>query len=271
MRRMRVHGLVQLLTLALSSTAWSAQVSPSKDGIHVKKPKEDCPCPPTHVPNCPSDGLWCPPWWPCTFETGPVEPSSPVPLPISVTGYWMLPHSKISNLTLVPLTGSGGSGSRTLPFRLLGGLGASGGGESVSGSSSSPLFGPEIDYPLPSEATSWLPFDAVVQIYARVLVGDMEIDGENTDVQEYSGGVRLAVPLWKPSEFMLSPYVSVGPSYLNTEFGHVTGMEAALGLRMDYGLSRSLSLVLQLEIDTFWASDFFSWGPAGTAGLTIGF
>lgn len=200
-----------------------------------------------------------------------MDPAPSTPLPLSLTASWLIPKSKLSNLTLVPGSSSGGSNTKTTPLRLLGSLGGGGGGDSVSGSSSTPLIGPEVDLPLPSEATSWIPFDSMVQLYARVLVGGMEIDGEETSVQEYGVGVRLAVPLWKPVDLTLAPYVSLGLAYLDTEFGHVLGMDAALGIRMDYRLSHSLSLLLQLEIDTFWASDFTSWGPAGTAGLTIGF
>ena len=116
-----------------------------------------------------------------------------------------------------------------------------------------------------------MPFEAAAQIYARVLLGSMEIDGESTSVQDYAAGVRLAVPLWRPPDFTLSPYVSAGPAFLRTEFGHVTGLDAAVGLRGDYRLSRNVMLIVQIELDTFTSSDFFSWGPAGTFGLTIGF
>jgi hypothetical protein len=146
-----------------------------------------------------------------------------------------------------------------------------GGGSSVSGSSSAPLFGPEIDYPLPNDATSWMPFEASAQVYGRVLLGDMEIDGESTSVQDYSAGLRLAVPVWRPPDFTLWPYISAGPAFFRTEFGHVTGIDAAIGLRGDYRVSRSVALIVQIELDTFSSSDFFSWGPAGTLGLTIGF
>ena len=50
-----------------------------------------------------------------------------------------------------------------------------------------------------------MPFDAGVHVYARVLLGDMEIDGESTSVQDYAIGIRFAVPLWRPADFMLSP------------------------------------------------------------------
>lgn len=196
-------------------------------------------------------------------------------IPISITGSWSMPSHKLSNLAIV---GSGpGSSSKSAPFRLPGARGSGflglGGGEgsSVSGSSSGPLFGPEIDYTLPREAVDWMPLDLTAQIYARLLLGSMEFDGEETQVENYAFGLRLAVPVWRPPDFTLSPYLSVGPAFLRTEFGHATGFDAAVGLRGDYRISRSFTLILQLEIDTFSSSDYFAWGPAGTAGLAIGF
>ena len=200
----------------------------------------------------------------------------PSTIPLSLTASWSMPHSKLSNLSLVS-SGGPGPGSKSDPSRLpsgkgsgLLGLGGSS-GESVSGSSSGPLFGPEIDYTLPQDAVLWLPFEATAQIYARVLLGTLEIDGEETQVQDYAVGLRLAVPLWRPPDFTLSPYLSAGPAYLRTEFGHVTGLNGALGLRGDYRVSKSFTLTVQVEVDAFFASDFFSWGPAGTAGVAIGF
>jgi hypothetical protein len=190
-----------------------------------------------------------------------------------------MPHEKVGNLTLANPSGIPGPGSRTSPFRLLGsllgskgsGFLGSGGGSSVSGSSSTPLFGPEVDYTLPEDAVGWMPFDAVAQVYVRVLLGSMEIDGDDTSVQDYAVGLRLAVPVWRPPDFTLSPYLSAGPAYLRTDFGHATGIDASVGLRGDYRISRGFALIVQIELNTFSSSDLFSWGPAGTIGLTIGF
>ena len=276
---MTVLAAAWVLGVAWTPPLWACQSAP-RDGVDMKKPKEGCPCPPVHVPDCPGDGLWCPPWWCTPEEPGfPERDPRPAPFPLTLTAAWFMPHDRLSNVSSVGLTGST-TGSRTTPLRFLSSLpgsrgsgifGSGGGGSSVTGSSSAPLFGPEVDVPLPGETVAWMPFEAAAQGYARVLLGDLEIEGESTAVQDYALGIRLIVPLWRPPDFTLSPYISAGPAYLRTEFGHVTGIEVALGLRTDVRLARSVALIVQVELNTFSSSDFFSWGPAGTAGLTVGF
>lgn len=133
------------------------------------------------------------------------------------------------------------------------------------------MFGPEIDVPLPDSLVGWMPFEAHLDFYGSALFGSMTIAGESTSAQEYAGGLKLLVPIWKPTNFVLSPYIAAGPAYLKTGLGHALGMDLAVGLRGDYSISRSVVIFAQIELDTFWGQGVGAWAPAGTAGLSLGF
>jgi hypothetical protein len=151
------------------------------------------------------------------------------------------------------------------------GLGSGGGSGSGSASGSGPLYGPELDYDLPGSLSDWMPFDASVQVYARALFGSMTIEGESSSAQDYSVGLRLFVPVWSPPDFVTGPYLTLGPSYLTTHFGHATGFDLGAGWSATYRVIRSVYVTGQIGIDTFNGSNLFRWGVAGSLGLSIGF
>jgi hypothetical protein len=146
-----------------------------------------------------------------------------------------------------------------------------GAGGSASVSSNAPLYGPELGIPLPDSLTSGLPFEAHLEIYAEALFGTMDIAGQSTSAEEYAGGLKILVPIWKPTNFVLSPYLAVGPAYLNTDLGHALGMDLAVGLRGDYSISQSVAIYVQVELDTFWGQGVGAWAPAVSLGMTLGF
>jgi hypothetical protein len=116
-----------------------------------------------------------------------------------------------------------------------------------------------------------MPFEAHLEVYAAALFGTMDIGGQTTSAEEVAGGLKLLVPVWKPTNFVLSPFIAAGPAYLHTDLGHAMGMDLAVGVRGDYSVSRHVMIFVQIELDTFWGSGVGAWAPAGTAGIALGF
>lgn len=266
MRRVNAIPLV----LALGLAAGAAHAQQVKDGIHLKSSKDDCPCGGQHLSECPCDGLWCPPWCP------PIEPVPETKRPVSVV-------AKIVPLRFRVYTESPPPGEPLSDPVITKGAAKAGGpffdgdpGDLDDGDTSL-IWGPELAVPLKEDVTewevgSWLPQGSSLGFYARVLFGELEIFGVgDIDLELYSVGLRLTVPLVHPSEFALGAYVAAGPAFLRTDVGDALGFDAGVGLEAGYGLSQSVTLVGAVELNAFVSENVFAYGPAFTFGLIVGF
>jgi len=153
---------------------------------------------------------------------------------------------------------------------------AGGSGDSdVEDADSGLLFGPDFDYLLDPDVThwspaSWLPRETSFHLYARALFGDVELYGVDTDLQVYSAGPRLRLPLLAARPFRLGATLSAGPAYARTGIGDALGVELGAGLRSEFFASRSLVFIVALGLDAFTSNDAFAWGPSLNLGLNLG-
>ena len=137
-----------------------------------------------------------------------------------------------------------------------------------------PMSGPELTVPLARDLSgwrpaSWLPERTELQVYGRMLSGDMEVFGVESDLTLYSVGPRLLVPLATASWVKVGATASVGPAWLDTDIGEAWGVEANAGVRADVPLVGSVSFVAAGEIGVFAADEFRSWGPGLNVGITM--
>ncbi len=141
-------------------------------------------------------------------------------------------------------------------------------------SSSTPLFGPEIDVPLKGDltewpATEWLSEGTSLHLYARALFGSFEVFDVESDLQLYSVGPRVLVPLIAVPEFSLGGSISAGAAFLRTDIGDAVGFEATGGLRAQVPLLGGLAFVADLGYGFFTAEHVYSWGPSLNMGLVL--
>lgn len=152
----------------------------------------------------------------------------------------------------------------------LGGTGDSDTEDSDSGF----LFGPDLDYLVEPDVTtwspaSWLPRHTSFHVYARALLGDVELYGVDTDLQIYSAGPRLRVPLFAANPIRLGATLSAGPAYAHTDIGDAVGIEFGAGLRSELFATRSLVFIAALGLDAFSSNDAFAWGPSLNLGINV--
>jgi hypothetical protein len=153
----------------------------------------------------------------------------------------------------------------------LGGTGDSDEEDSDSGF----LYGPDFDYLVEPDVTAWspaawLPKQTSFHLYVRALLGDVELYGVETDLQIYSAGPRLRIPIFAANPLRLGATVSAGPAYAHTDIGDAAGIEFGAGLRSELFATKSLVFVLALGLDAFSSNDAFAWGPSLNLGLNVG-
>lgn len=137
-----------------------------------------------------------------------------------------------------------------------------------------PMSGPELSVPLARDLsgwrpTAWLPAGTELQAYGRILMGGLEVFGVDSDLRLYSAGPRLLVPLGAAAWVKVGATASVGPAWLETDFGEAWGIELGGGIRADVPLVGSVSFVALGEVALFATDDFLSWGPGLNLGLTM--
>jgi hypothetical protein len=137
------------------------------------------------------------------------------------------------------------------------------------------LYGPDFDYLVEQDVTgwqplSWLPKHSSFHLYARALLGDVELYGADTDLQIYSMGPRLRVPLFAANPLRVGATVSAGPAYAHTGIGDALGVEVGAGLRAELFATRSLVFIVALGLDAFTSNDAFAWGPSVNFGINVG-
>jgi len=148
------------------------------------------------------------------------------------------------------------------------------GSDRVEDSDSSLLFGPQVDVELKHDvtewdATRWLPSPTSLHVYVRALFGEITLFDESSDLEVYGFGLRLSTPFVLVPEFVLAPYLSVGPSFLRTDLGDAAGLEAAAGVRAELRMLKNLAVTGALEVSAYTGRNVFSWGPAVHLGLNL--
>ncbi|HYF00721.1 MAG TPA: hypothetical protein VEJ18_17500 [Planctomycetota bacterium] len=149
-----------------------------------------------------------------------------------------------------------------------------GSGGDLDDSDSGPMSGPELTVPLARDLsewrpTGWLPSGTELQLYGRMLLGDVEVFGVDSDLRIYSAGPRLLVPLAAASWVKVGATASVGPAWLDTDIGEALGLEMSAGLRAELPLVGSVSFVALGEVGLFATEDFRSLGPGLNVGLMV--
>ncbi len=152
--------------------------------------------------------------------------------------------------------------------------GGDSGGSSSLETDSPVLVGPQLELELTRDAArwdfaSWLPSSTSLHLYVQALFGEMNLLGERSDVELYTVGLRVGVPLWTPTDFAFGAYLSAGPGWMLTDLGDAIGFDGAAGLRADYRLVGNLFLVAGLEANAFVSDDFYGWGPALHFGFNL--
>lgn len=137
------------------------------------------------------------------------------------------------------------------------------------------LYGPDFDYLIEPDVTgwqptSWLPRQTSFHLYARALLGDVELYGVDTDLQIYSIGPRLRVPLLAANPLRVGATLSAGPAYAHTDIGDAVGLEFGAGVRTELFVTRSFVFILAVGLDAFSSNDVFAWGPSLNFGINVG-
>lgn len=151
------------------------------------------------------------------------------------------------------------------------------GGSSNSSStdSDSPfLYGADIDYAVAPDVTAWSPFAWLPEatsfrLYARALFGSLDIFDVSTDIQLYSVGPRLGVPLAHWDAVRFDATVSAGPAFLHTGIGDAVGFDGGIGLRCSLYFSRSASLIAEIEANLFLSDNVSAFGPVLNLGFNL--
>lgn len=150
--------------------------------------------------------------------------------------------------------------------------------DSISGgvedSDTTPLYGPDLEIPLKAdvtawEATSWLPDRTRLSVYAKALFGEFELFGFESDLELYSVGLRLSMPVVETSSWDARACVSAGPAWLLTDLGNATGVDTGIGVDLRLALTRSLSILGGIELNAFFTENLVVAGPAVSFGLNL--
>jgi hypothetical protein len=150
-----------------------------------------------------------------------------------------------------------------------------GGSDSTSDGRDTPyLIGTDLDYVAVPDVTgwnpaSWLPEQTSVHLYARALFGSLEIADLTTDLQLYSVGPRLGVPIARWGSLDLDCTISAGPGYLHTGVGDAIGFDGGIGLRVSRFFTRSLSFIAELEANYFRGGNVTAFGPVVNLGFNL--
>lgn len=136
------------------------------------------------------------------------------------------------------------------------------------------LCGPSLDLLLSRnveawEPARWLPESTALHLYARALFGRFEVYDVESSLEQYSVGLRLAVPLLEVSPFSLGAEVSSGPGFMRTDIGDAVGLESGVGIRALVSLFGGVSLRCSANASLFVSEDLYSWGPGAHVGFDI--
>ncbi len=136
------------------------------------------------------------------------------------------------------------------------------------------LYGPDLDFLLLRDVTGWgpvrwLPESTSLHLYARALFGQFEVFDVESDLELYSAGLRLSIPLARADLVSVAAAVSAGPGFMRTDIGEAAGFESSAGLQGEFFITRRLSLLASIDASVFVSDGFFSWGPGFNAGLNI--
>ena len=252
-----------------------------QDGVELQRDKEGCTCR-SRLPKGSGDGVWNSPWWCCPIhDTATPPPVSQAPFHLAFQ-FRVLDFTVIADqITVFNADGTlrddpydGGLFEKIKPGRKSSYLGGDGGSGTVDDSDSPFLVGPELAYPLKEDVSEWgllewLPEGSALRIYGRALYGEMEVFQFETDLEIYSLGLGLSIPVVTASPFSLAATMSAGPSWLRTDFGNVMGLDAGVGLAGRLALGRSLGLTASVEETGFFAEDVSALGPALSFGFDL--
>ena len=162
-------------------------------------------------------------------------------------------------------------GTKTFKAGLFGG----GASDSPSDGNDAPfLYGTDLDYVASSDVTgwgpaSWLPEKTSFHLFGRALFGSLEIADLTTNLQLYSLGPRLAIPIVHGSALDLDFTISAGPAYLHTGVGDAVGFDGGVGLRFSQFFTRAFSFIAELEANYFRSSNVAAYGPVVNLGFNL--
>ena len=131
------------------------------------------------------------------------------------------------------------------------------------------MIGPQIQVPLPAEITRWLPFEATVSVYGSILFGETEVYGLESDVESYSLGVRMNIPIPLNLGFSVNAYGFAGHGWLLTDFGNATGVDTGAGLQTAWQISEGVSLSLSVEARGYYSENVSGTGYGIVPGINI--
>lgn len=197
------------------------------------------------------------------------------PLPITVSGVLGSPTVNIGDggATLIGGGPRKDPGSRTKSVAKAAVFGGSS-GSSTTDSDSPFLYGADIDYAIVPDVTTWAPLrwmpeETSFRLFARALFGSLDIFDVSTDIQLYSAGPRLSIPLARWEALKLDTTVSAGPAYLNTGIGDAVGFDGGVGLRVSLFFTRSASLIAEIEANLFLSDNVSAFGPVLNLGFNL--
>ena len=136
------------------------------------------------------------------------------------------------------------------------------------------LYGPDLNLVLSRDVSEWgparwLPESTALHLYGRALFGRFEVYGIDSDLEHYSAGLRLAVPLFERPPFALGAEASSGPGLMRTDLGDAAGVESGVGMHAVVSLGGGLSLRCAASASLFVSEDLFSWGPGAHVGFDL--
>jgi len=197
-------------------------------------------------------------------------PEDPSPVTISVT---------LSNPTFtvnIPSSSTTTTGNPRKDPIISTKAGVFGGGtaDSSDGKDAPFLYGSDLDYVAAPDVTiwtptSWLPEGTSFHLYGRALFGSLEIADVSTDLQLYSAGPRLGVPIARWGSLDLDCTISAGPAYLHTGIGDAIGFDGGIGLRVSQFFTRTFSFIAELEANYFRSGNVTAFGPVVNLGFNL--
>lgn len=136
------------------------------------------------------------------------------------------------------------------------------------------LYGSEIDCIAAPDVTawaptSWLPEGTSLHLFVRGLFGSLEIADIRTDLQLYSAGPRLGLPILRWSSLELDGTLTAGPAYLHTGVGDAVGFDGGIGLRISQFFTRSFSFIAEIEANYFRSANVTAYGPVLNLGFNL--
>ncbi len=146
--------------------------------------------------------------------------------------------------------------------------------DSSDGSDAPFLYGTDLDYVAAPDVsgwspTSWLPEKTSLHLFGRALFGSLEIADLTTDLQLYSVGPRLGIPIARWGSLELDCTISAGPAYLHTGVGDAVGVDGGVGLRLSQFFTRAFSFIAELEANYFRSSNVTAYGPVVHLGFNL--